>query len=136
MTSPFQFIGGSPNFFKQKITVTTPTIITLGQSGTGQGQYNVVWLRCNEYAGSAVNNLTVEVYDVAGTVSYYLGTNSFTWNAKTLTALQSVLFDDGIPVPNGHQLRVTCSVANSVMVMGSYVSKQTSPQSWSPVGGR
>lgn len=135
MTSPFTFPGGAPNFFKQKISVTTPTIITFGQSGTGQGQFNIVWLRCNEYAGGTPN-LTVEVFDVANVVSYYLGSGGFTWNAKGLTTLQSVLFDDGIPVPNGHQLRVTASVANNVIVTGAYVSRQTSPQGWAPRAGQ
>lgn len=135
MTSAFNFPGGAANFFKQNIHGTSATIITFGQSGTGQGQFNVVWLRCNEYAGG-VANLTVEIYDVANTTSYYLGSGGFTWKAKALTALQSVLFDDGIPVPNGHQLRVTASIADNVMVTGVYIGKQTSPQNWTPQGGR
>lgn len=135
MPSPFQFPGGSSNLVRQIITGTSPTIITFGQSGTGQGQFNIVWLRCNEYAGGTPA-LTVEVYDVANTTSHYLGSNGSTWKAKALTALQSVLFDDGIVVPNGHQLRVTASVANQVMITGVYVGKQTTPQNWVPTGGR
>lgn len=135
MPSPFQFPGGSANLVRQNLNLTTPTIITLGQSGTGQGQFNVVWLRCNEYAGGTPS-LTVEIYDVTNTISYYCGSNGFTWKAKALTALQSVLFDDGIVVPNGHQLRVTASVANQVMVMGVYVGKQTTPQNWVLTGGK
>lgn len=135
MPSPFMFPGGSSNLVRQNLSTTAATIITFGQSGTGQGQFNIVWLRCNEYAGGTPN-LTVEIYDVANTTSYYLGSGSFTWKAKAMTALQSVLFDDGIVVPNGHQLRVTASVANQVMVTGVYVGKQTTPQNWVPTGGR
>lgn len=128
MTTPFTFPGGSANFIKQNISGTTATQIVLGQ---GNGQFNVVWFRCNEYAG-LTPTLTVEIYDVANAVSYYLGSNSFTWKAKAMTALQSLLFDDGIVIPTGHQLRVTASSANSVMVTGLYVGKQTAAAAWTP----
>jgi len=131
MTTPFTFPGGSANFIKQNISGTSATQIVLGQ---GNGQFNVVWFRCNEYAG-LTPDLTVEIYDIANAVSYYLGSASFTWKAKAMTALQSLLFDDGIVIPTGHQLRVTSSIGNSVMVTGLYVGKQTSPQNWAPQAG-
>lgn len=132
MTSPFTFPGGSALPFQKIISGTSPTIITLGQ---GNGAFNVVWMRCNEYAGG-VAALTVELFDVANTVGYYLGSGGFTWNAKALTALQSVLFDDGIPIATGFQLRVTASIANNVLVTGAYVSKQSSSgANWRPGGG-
>jgi lipoprotein-anchoring transpeptidase ErfK/SrfK len=128
MTSPFTFPGGSANFIKQNISATTATPIVLGQ---GNGQFNVVWFRCNEYSGGTPN-LTVEIYDVGNAVSYYLGSGGFTWKAKALTALQSVLFDDGIVIPTGHQLRVTVSAANNVLVTGLYIGKQVAATAWTP----
>jgi hypothetical protein len=125
VTSVFQFPGGAANSIKQIITGTTPTVIVLGLNA---GQYNIAWFRCNEYAGG-VANLTVEIYD--GTNSHFLGSGGFTWNAKALTAKQSVLFDDGYVIPNGSSLRVTASIGSNVMVTGVYVGKQAT-SNWRP----
>lgn len=128
MTSIFQFPGGAANVINQIITGTGVTEILLGQ---GNGQFNIAWFRCNEYAGG-IATLTVEIWD--GTTSYFLGSGGFTWNAKALTAKQSVLFDDGYVIPNGSKLRVTSSIANNVLVSGVYVGKQTSAV-WTGPGG-
>lgn len=129
MTSAFAFQGSASNLLFKVLTTTSPTIIP----PTDQtGQYNLVWFRCNEYAGGTAN-LTVELYDVANTTSYYLGSGGFTWNAKALTAKQSVFFDDGYAIPNNWQLRVTASVANNVQITGLYVGKQAGTQ-WRPTG--
>lgn len=127
MSSVFQFPGGSANLIKQVISGTSPTVLMLGQ---GNGQFQVAWFRCNEYAGQTPN-LTVELYDVANAVSYYLGSGGSTWKAKALTALQSVLFDDGYVIPTGWQLRITASAGNEVQVTGIYVGKQVTAN-WTP----
>lgn len=126
MTSVFTFPGGAANLFKQKLTTTSVTAITFG---TSPGQYNVAWFRCNEIAGGTPN-LTVELYDVANTTSYYLGSGGFTWKAKAMTALQSLLFDDGISIPNGWQLRFTAGTANQIDIVGVYVGKQRDSATW------
>src|SRR6185503_18295124 len=72
----------------------------------------------NETGGNTPN-LTVEIYD--GTHSYYLGDdNGATWNAKAVTAKQSLKFTRGYPVPKGSKLRVTSSNASgSFTVVGN-----------------
>lgn len=124
--STFHFPGGAANLLKQIITGTGITTISLG-SDPGRA---ISWFRVNEYAGGTPT-LTVEIYD--GTNRFYLGSNSFTWNAKAMTALQSLLFDEGYPLPQGSSLRITSNVANNVLVYGSYVGRQPS-QAWQPTG--
>lgn len=128
MTSLFSFPGGSANPIRQIITGTGVTVISLG---TAVRNHNVALFRVSEYAGGTPN-LTVEIYD--GTTSYFLGSGGFTWNVKALTALQSLLFDDGYAVPAGSSLRITCSVANSVVVTGLVVGAQKST-GWQPQVG-
>lgn len=136
MTSVFQFPGGASNPLKQIITLTTPTIITLGTgSQANKGQYNIAWFRINEYAGGTPN-LTVEIFDTNTSLSYYLGSGGFTWKTKPLTALQSVLFDDGYAVGQGSVLRITCSVGSSVLITGIYVGKQQAPGQWPGPAGK
>lgn len=130
MTTAFTFLGGSANSISKIISLTTPTVI-VPASTVPIGQIQVSYIRCNEIAGSTPN-LTVELFDVANAVSYYLGSGGFTWRAKALTALQSVLFDDGIVVPPNWQLRVTCSAGNQVHVVGVYVGRQTTSEAWKP----
>jgi hypothetical protein len=133
VTSIFQFPGGAANSIRQIITATTPTIITLGTGPqANQGQYNIAWFRCSEYAGGTPT-LTVEIYD--GTTSFYQGSGGFTWIAKALTAKQSVLFDDGYVVPNGSTLRITASVGSQVLVTGVYIGKQQ-PGQWAGPAGK
>ncbi len=127
MTSPFIFEGGPANPFRQIISGTGITTITLG--GTTRN-YIVPLFRVSEYAGG-VANLTVELYD--GTNRIYLGSGGFTWNAKALTAYQSLLFDDGYAVSSTWSLRITASIANNVLVEGLVVGGQrTAP--WAPPG--
>lgn len=67
----------------------------------------VAWFEVNEHAGSTPD-LTVAIYD--GTNSRYLGDDGgSTWNAKTVTAKQSVKFSKGYVIPTGSKLQVTSS---------------------------
>jgi hypothetical protein len=125
----FHFPGGPANPIRQIITGTSATVINIGASGAEGRQ--IVYFRCSEYAGGTPN-LTVEIFD--GTTSYYLGSNSFTWKAKAVTALQSLLFDDGYVIPQGSSLRVTASVGSQILVTGIYVGRQRD-QSWRPLSG-
>ena len=75
--------------------------------GTVEAWY-VPWLQANENAGGTPA-LTLELYD--GTSSYYLGSANFTWNAKAMTAAQSLTFAEGIVVPLGWKLRAKSSDA-------------------------
>lgn len=66
-------------------------------------------MEINEHAGSTPN-LTVDLYD--GSNTRYLGDDAgSTWNAKAVTAKQSVRFNGEIIVPLGSKLRVTSSDA-------------------------
>lgn len=82
-----------------KIANSTVTDIV---DGSTEAWY-VPWLQVNENAGGTPA-LTVDLYD--GTTAYYIGTSSFTWNAKAMTAAQSLTFSEGIVVPIGWKLRV------------------------------
>lgn len=88
-----------------KVTANTATTIV---DGTDQA-WLVPWLQVNENAGSTPN-LTVDLYDVANTTAYYLGSGGSTWVALAVTAKKSVEFTD-IEVPSGWKLRVTSSDA-------------------------
>lgn len=72
----------------------------------------------NETGGNTPN-LTVELWD--GTNHVYLGDDSgSTWNAKAVTAKQSVKFTRGYPIPKGYKLRVLSSNASgSFTVVGN-----------------
>src|SRR6185295_9508757 len=126
----FQVQGFAANPIKQIITGTGATVITLGTLKTAA----IPFFRVSEYAGGTPN-LTVEIFNSNTSVSYYLGSNSFTWKAKALTALQSLVFDDGYDLDLGDQLRITCSAGNSVLVTGMYFGKQNAP-AWTPIGQR
>lgn len=126
MTSIFQFSDGSADNLTKKITGNSVTDIVDATTGT----IHVAWFRVSENNGSTPN-LTVELYDVANTTSYYLGdTTNFTWVAKAVTAKQSVLFDQGYVVQYGWKLRVTSSdAAGRFDVTGVRLSKSRSPVS-------
>lgn len=122
--SVFNFPSTAAVPFNQIITGTGVTTISLG---TTPGR-SVAWMRVNEYAGGTPT-LTVEIFD--GTTSYFLGSGGFTWNAKPMTAKQSVLFDDGYVIPQGTSIRVTSNAGNSVLVQGVYIGRQAQQQ-WKP----
>lgn len=128
MSALFQVQGYAVNPIKQIITGTSATIITLGSLKTA----TIPFIRVSEYAGGTAN-LTVEIFNSNDSKRYYLGSNSFTWNVKALTAYQSLLFDDGYDLDLGDQLRVTCSVGSNVLVTGFYFGKQNTVP-WNPQG--
>jgi hypothetical protein len=106
MTSILGFIGGSAQLVAKKITGSTAVVIV----DATDRSYFVSWLQVNENAG-ATPNLTVDLYD--GTNSYPLAdtVGRAVWDVKAVTAKQSVLFDQGYPVPKNWQLRVKSSDA-------------------------
>ncbi len=106
-TSVFVFNDGqATNLFKK---ITGNSVVDVIDATTGQ--INVPWFRVSENAGSTPN-LTVELYDIANTTSYYLGDAAgSTWVAKAVTAKQSVAFTDGYVVATGWKLRVTSNDA-------------------------
>lgn len=100
----FQNLVGGLEEIAFKIASSTVTTIV---DGTEEAWY-VPWLQVNENAGGTPA-LTLDLYD--GTTAYYLGSASFTWNAKAMTAAQSLTFSEGIVVPKGWLLRVKSSDA-------------------------
>lgn len=124
----FQVQGYAANPIKQNISTTGVTQITTG----GLKTVTIPFFRVSEYGGNTPA-LTVEIYN--GTTSYYLGSNAFTWKAKPLTALQSLLFDDGYDLDLNDQLRITCGTGNSVLVTGLYFGKQNTVP-WTPLGAQ
>lgn len=125
----FTVQGYALNPIKQIISATSATVIATGSLKT----VSIPFFRISEYAGGTPN-LTVEIFNTVTSARYYLGASSFTWNTKAVTALQSLLFDDGYDLDLNDQLRVTCSVANNVLVTGNYFGKQNTVP-WSPLGG-
>lgn len=100
------------------VRVTSSTVTTIADA-TNQ-QVTVPWFEVNQTDGSTPN-LTVDLYD--GTNTTYVGDDlGSAWNAKAMTAKQSVKFTQGIVVPKGSKLRVTSSdAAGKMHVVGVQV---------------
>lgn len=111
MASPFVFIGGNGVSLTKRITSNAATVVFDPTSASGKGVVRIDKFRVSETNGGT-QNLTVALYDVAGTTYYYLGSGGFTWKAKAVTAYQSLLFDDGYVIPQGWQLRIQSSDAS------------------------
>jgi hypothetical protein len=124
----FQVQGFVVNPIKLILTGTSANVITTGSLKT----VTVPYFRVSEYGGGTPN-VTVEIYNTVSTVSYYLGSGGSTWKAKAVTALQSLLFDDGYDLDLNDQLRITASSANTILVTGLYFGKQSATP-WTPVG--
>lgn len=107
MSGAFQLVGGAADKIRQKLSTTNPTVV----AGEALLQTAVVWFTCTEIAG-ATPNLSIEVYDAATGLSYYLR------NAKAMTARETVLFEAGIVLNPNEFLRITSSAANQVDVVG------------------
>lgn len=103
----FQIPGGNATAIAKKITSSTVTDIV----DAANGQVAVFWFEVAENSGSTPN-LTVELYDVANTTSYYLVSGGVAWVAKAVTAKQGIVFSEGYIVPQGWKLRVTSSDAS------------------------
>ena len=89
-----------------KITGNSATTIF-----TAKGATNIRSLVVSENAG-ATPNLTVEIYDVANTTSYYPGgTTATTWKAKAVSAGQAVTFNEQFMLPALWAIRITSSDA-------------------------
>ena len=87
-----------------KITGSSATTIF-----TAQGSTNIKSIVVCENAGSTPN-LTIEVYDVANTTSYYPGaTNGTAWKAKAVTAGQAVTVNEAFTLPALWAIRITSS---------------------------
>lgn len=114
--SVFEFQSNSALPIVVRVTGSTATTVA---DATNQ-QVTVPWFEVNEHTG-ATPNLTVDLYD--GTNTTYVGDDAGgTWNAKAMTAKQSVKFTQGIVVPKGSKLRVTSSdAAGKMHVVGVQV---------------
>lgn len=98
--------GGGTTGIAVNLTGSSATVI----EGNANYKKRVVWFRCSENNGGTPN-LTVEIYD--GTNHFYMGdAGGSTWNAKAMTAKQSVKFDDGYTLGQGQYIRVTSSDAS------------------------
>lgn len=71
----------------------------------------VSWVAFGEHSG-ATPNLTVSLYD--GTSDHYMSADGYCWNAKALTAKQSIAFDD-VVVPFGWILRAQSSSGSGLI---------------------
>lgn len=89
-----------------KITASTATTIF-----TAKGKTTIRSLVVTENSG-ATPNLTVDVYDVANTTSYYPGaTNATNWKARAVSAGQAVTFNEKFDLPALWAIRITSSDA-------------------------
>ena len=104
--SSFQAIVAGAEEIAVKITANTVTTIVDGTDN----KWIIPWMAVGENNGSTPN-LTVELYNISTTTSYYLQADGYTWVARAVTAKQSLAFDD-IVVPKGYQIRVTSSDPN------------------------
>lgn len=116
--SVFVFEGGSAEEINIKVTANTAKVIV---DATVEGPKRVSWFDVSENNGSTPT-VTVEIWD--GTTSFYLGSGSFTWVAKAVTAKQSVRFDQGYVIPLGSQLRVTSNDASGRLDVTGIVLSQ------------
>lgn len=116
----YQFPLNAVEEIAVRITNGTPAIIVDGTDGA----WDVPWFQVNENNGSTPT-VTVDYYD--GTTARYFGAAGVVYRAKALTAGQSVLFDNGIFVPKGTQIRVTVTVdaAGHVDVIGVKKRRQS-----------
>jgi hypothetical protein len=110
-TSAFVLTGGAADRIREKITDTVAHDV----AGDSTRQTPVVWFQVNEISGGTPN-LTVAVYNADTTTSYFLGTGGSTWNAKAMTAKQSVTFNEGIMLEKNEFLRVTISASAADVV--------------------
>lgn len=107
--SVFTFPSRGTLPINKKVTGSSATTIVDASTAAVQ----VAWFQVNENAG-ATPNLTVDLYDVANTTSYFLSDSLAApkvWNITAVTAKQGVLFSEGYVVPLGWKLRVTSSDA-------------------------
>ena len=111
----FQVQAGSAEEIAVIIDSSSATPVVESASDV-DGAWYVPWLQCNVDSGGTPA-LTVDLYD--GTTAYLLGAGGVTYNAKALTAGQSVTFTD-IVVPVGWALRVTSGdSAGKITVVGT-----------------
>jgi len=115
----FLFSDGQATPILQKITTNSATTVTAADASTGQ--VNIVNFSVNENAGSTPA-LTVDLYD--GTTTYVLmDTSKVVWNAKAVTARQSVEFGS-LTIQKGFKLRITSDdAAGKFDVIGTKVGR-------------
>lgn len=90
-----------------KLTSSSPTTVLQATSRT-----TLTSIICTEIAG-ATPSLTIEIYD--GTSSFYLR------NAKPMTARETFILNEVVPLNAGQELRVTASVANQIDCIVTYM---------------
>lgn len=105
MSDAMIFATSAPQEIAVRLTENTVTTIV---DGTDEAWF-VHWLQANENNGSTPS-LTLDLYD--GTTPFYLGSAGVVYKAKALTAGQSVIFNEGIVVPQGWKLRATSNDAS------------------------
>jgi hypothetical protein len=99
------------------VKLANSTVTTVVEGTDEDGAWYVPWVQCNEDAGGTPS-LTLDLYD--GTTAYVLGAGGVTYNAKALTAGQSVTFSEGIHVPVGWSLRAKSSdAAGKITIVGT-----------------
>lgn len=105
MTSIMQVPTQKPLPILKKITANTATTIV---DATNNVKW-VPWFEVNENAGSTPN-LTVSITD--GTTTYYPAADGTTaYNAKAVTAAQSLNWTKGYVIPKSFSLKVTSNDA-------------------------
>lgn len=117
--SSFQSSFAGAQEIAVKITNSTVTDIVDGSDGG----WNIPWMSvgCNS---AATPNLTVELYDVANTTSYYLSADGYCWNVRAIPEEKFAISFDDVVVPKGWKIRVTSSNASGLFdVTGIKVSR-------------
>jgi len=107
----FNINGGSVVTARVKLTGSTATTIF-----TAKARTTVLSVTATE-TGGATPNLTLEIYDVTNTTSYYLR------KAVAMVAGTAVIFDEPFELPVGWAIRATSSASGgAVDVHVSYIN--------------
>lgn len=117
--SSFQSSFAGAQEIAVKIANSTVTDIVDGSDGG----WNIPWMSVG-CSHAATPNVTVELYDVANTTSFYLVADGYCWNARAMPEEKFGISFDDVVVPKGWKIRVTSSDSSGRLdVTGIKVSR-------------
>jgi hypothetical protein len=124
MSITFAFNDGPALPLRFRIANATPVVIVDASGAATGGAIRIARFEVNENTGSGTPSLTVDIFNTLDSSVTYLGSNGVVYNAKALTAGQSVVFDGGYVIQNGEELRVTSSdAAGKLDVIGIKIGR-------------
>lgn len=123
MSAAFVFNDGAAEEISFRVANATPVVLVDTTGAQTGGGIRVPRFEVNENSGGTPS-LTVDLYNPGTGELRYLAAAGMTYNAVTLTALQSVAFEAGYVISNGWQLRVTSSdAAGKLDVIGIRIGR-------------